>query len=159
MGARASRTSSSWALTRAASPRRWTPCAGLAAVLEHPADSHAWTAFGLLKPKRGTGWTAADGSGGRSCHVEQGHYGHVSRKPTWLYAVGETYPELEWSRLPQRLSPIALERYGYEKARRIGVVAMIGGKRKTEIRNATPLPVPRSAVLDRSEWLDAEPVL
>ena len=33
-----------------------------------------------------------------------------------------------------------IERYGYEKARRIGVVAMVGGKHKTEIRNATPEP-------------------
>jgi len=33
-----------------------------------------------------------------------------------------------------------IERYGYEKARRIGVVAMVGGKDKTAIRNATPLP-------------------
>jgi len=31
-----------------------------------------------------------------------------------------------------------VERYGYEKARRIGVVAMVGGKHKTRIRNATP---------------------
>lgn len=31
-----------------------------------------------------------------------------------------------------------IERYGYEKARRIGVVAMVGGKNKTAIRNATP---------------------
>jgi hypothetical protein len=32
-----------------------------------------------------------------------------------------------------------IDRYGYEKARRIGVVAMIGGKDKTKIRNATPI--------------------
>jgi hypothetical protein len=32
-----------------------------------------------------------------------------------------------------------LDRYGYAKARRIGVVAMIGGKDKTRIRNATPI--------------------
>ena len=31
-----------------------------------------------------------------------------------------------------------IERYGYEKARKIGVVAMVGGKNKTRIRNATP---------------------
>jgi hypothetical protein len=31
-----------------------------------------------------------------------------------------------------------LERYGYEKARRIGMMAMVGGKDKTKIRNATP---------------------
>lgn len=33
-----------------------------------------------------------------------------------------------------------VDRYGYEKARRIGVVAMVGGKNKTAIRNATPEP-------------------
>jgi hypothetical protein len=106
-------------------------------VLEHPADSHAWAAFGLARPVRGGGWIRAD-QRGWTCYVEQGHYGHLSRKATWLYAVGCDMPELNWSRLPQRLHPLALERYGYEKARRIGVMAMIGGKRKTEIRNATP---------------------
>lgn len=107
-------------------------------VLEHPADSHAWRFFGLNRPERGAGWIAADWLGGATCYVEQGHYGHFSRKPTWLYACLTELPELEWTRLPQRLHPLALERYGYAKARRIGVMAMIGGKRKTEIRNATP---------------------
>jgi ABC-type antimicrobial peptide transport system ATPase subunit len=37
------------------------------------------------------------------------------------------------------LHPVALKRYGYKKARRIGMLAMIGGKDKTKIRNATPL--------------------
>lgn len=109
-------------------------------VLEHPADSHAWKAFGLNRPKRGEGWVQADEFGGWTCYVEQGHYGHISRKPTWLYANGVKLPQLNWERLPQRLHPVALAKYGYEKARRIGVVAMIGGKRKTEIRNATPIP-------------------
>ena len=36
------------------------------------------------------------------------------------------------------MHPVALERYGYEKARRIGMMAMVGGKDKTKIRNATP---------------------
>jgi hypothetical protein len=63
----------------------------------------------------------------------------MSRKPTWLYACKTTLPELNWSRGEQRLHPVALERYGYEKARRIGMTAMVGGKRKTEIRNATPI--------------------
>jgi len=31
-----------------------------------------------------------------------------------------------------------LERHGYEYARRKGLVSMVGGKRKKEIRNATP---------------------
>ena len=107
-------------------------------VLEHPADSHAWAWFGLNRPTRGKGWTQADRFGGWTCYVEQGHYGHFSRKPTWLYACKVALPELEWSRLPQRLHPVALERYGYEKARRIGVMAMIGGKDKKRIRDATP---------------------
>lgn len=48
--------------------------------------------------------------------------------------------ELNWSQGEQRLPEWMVERYGYEKARRIGVVAMVGGKDKTRIRNATPLP-------------------
>lgn len=49
-------------------------------------------------------------------------------------------PELNWSRGEQRIPEWMVERYGYEKARRIGVVAMVGGKDKTRIRNATPIP-------------------
>ena len=30
----------------------------------------------------------ADMLGGWTCYVEQGHYGHESRKPTWLYVFG-----------------------------------------------------------------------
>ncbi len=115
-------------------------------VLEHPADSKAWDRFGITKPKRGTGW---EWSGlWSTCYVEQGHYGHVSRKPTWLYVCHQiTLPQLEWSRLPQRLHPTALAKHGYEKARRIGMMAMIGGKDKTKLRNATP-PQFRDVLLD-----------
>lgn len=109
-------------------------------VFEHPADSHAFRHFGLPIPKRGEGWTEPDEFGGRSCYVEQGHYGHSSRKPTWLYACRVRFPVLNWSRGEQRIPQWMLDRYGYEKARRIGVVAMVGGKNKTRIRNATPLP-------------------
>jgi hypothetical protein len=107
-------------------------------VLEHPAFSHAWEFFGLLTPPTGGGWVRVDRFGGHSCYVEQGHYGHISRKPTWLYAAGVSLPELRWGECAQRIHPVALERYGYEKARRIGVMAMVGGKDKTKIRNATP---------------------
>jgi len=107
-------------------------------VLEHPCDSHAWKWFGLERPKRHAGWNEPDNHGGRSCYVEQGHYGHMSRKPTWLYACKVGFPELDWSKGEQRLHPVALERYGYAKARRIGMTAMVGGKNKTKIRNATP---------------------
>lgn len=107
-------------------------------VLEHPADSKAWPYFGLRKPIRHAGWMDAD-EYGSTCYVEQGHYGHMSRKPSWLYVVRCDLPELIWIPAEQRLHPIALERYGYEKARRIGMAAMVGGKDKTIIRERTPL--------------------
>lgn len=112
-------------------------------VLEHPADSHAWTWFGLQTPPRNGGWVQADALGGWTCCVYQGHYGHMAGKGTWLYACGinrADLPELIWGKTEQRLHPVALERYGYEKARRIGMLAMVGGKNKTAIRNATPEP-------------------
>ena len=62
----------------------------------------------------------------------------MARKPTWLYANGIEPSELMWGQLPQRLHPVALAKHGYEKARRIGMMAMIGGKDKTKIRDATP---------------------
>lgn len=109
-------------------------------VLEHPAHSHAWRFFGLNTPPKNGGWVKADEFGGRTCYVEQGHYGHMSRKTTWLYAVADALPELIWGASEQRIHPVALERYGYAKARRIGMLAMVGGKDKTKIRNATPEP-------------------
>lgn len=118
-----------------AAVRRW------GGVIEHPCDSHAWRHFGLTRPQRFAGWQPA-GDGGWTCYVEQGHYGHMSRKPTWLYVHGiprERLPELNWSKGAQRLHPTALARYGYAKARRIGMTAMVGGKDKTKIRNATPI--------------------
>ena len=134
-------------------------------VLEHPCDSKAWAYFSLTKPVRHGGWYLTPGPtrfamtgdddgalrlvpNGRlpgewwTCYVEQGHYGHMSRKPTWLLTQGLTLsqlPQLDWSKGAQRLHPTALARYGYEKARRIGMTAMVGGKDKTKIRNATPI--------------------
>lgn len=125
-------------------------------VIEHPADSHAWKFYDLTPPKRFAGWQPADDCGGWTCYVEQGHYGHMSRKPTWLYACKVELPELNWSKGEQRLHPTALARYGYAKARRIGMTAMVGGKDKTKIRNATPpafrdvlIGIARSAVKQR----------
>lgn len=108
-------------------------------VIEHPKDSLAWGWFGLQRPGD-SGWTRADAFGGWTCQVEQGHYGHFSRKATWLYAVADELPALRWGRSPQRIHPRALELHGYAKARRIGMMAMVGGKDKTRIRNATPIP-------------------
>lgn len=116
-----------------ASVRRW------GGVLEHPADSHAWKHYGLTPPERHKGWQRTHREHLWTCYVEQGHYGHMSRKPTWLLAAHVELPELDWSKGAQRLHPVALERYGYEKARRIGMTAMVGGKNKTRIRNASPV--------------------
>lgn len=107
-------------------------------VIEHPKDSHAWRHFQLNIPPRDGGWVAADFYGGWTCCVEQGHYGHMSRKATWLYAKGVHLPSLRWGRCEQRIHPVALAKHGYAKARRIGMMAMVGGKNKTRIRNATP---------------------
>ncbi len=106
-------------------------------VLEHPAHSRAWEAFDLPRPDHRGGWT---GRSLLSCHVEQGHYGHMSRKATWLLAARIDAPDLIWGPSEQRLHPVALAKYGYAKARRIGISAMVGGKDKTKIRAATPLP-------------------
>jgi hypothetical protein len=119
----------------AAALRSLVLCGG---VLEHPGYSNAWDAFGLPKPDRRGGWRLADGFA--VAHVEQGHYGHMARKVTWLLAHGPVMlPPLIWGPSEQRLSPIALERHGYEKARRSGVMAYVGGKDKAKIRGATPL--------------------
>ena len=127
-------------------------------ILEHPADSRAWSRFNLNAPPREGGWIVADFYGGWTCYVEQGFYGHLSRKGTWLYACGVELPELIWGEGEQRLHPIALQRYGYEKARRIGMMAMVGGKHKKRIRNTTPeafrdllLSIARSAGLNAAD--------
>lgn len=67
-------------------------------VLEHPEASHAWAAHGLNRPPKSGGWVSAGFCGGWTCCVEQGHYGHLSRKATWLYAHGVELPELVWGK-------------------------------------------------------------
>jgi hypothetical protein len=64
-------------------------------VLEHPAWSDAWATFYLPVPPREGGWVGGT-CGGFSCYVEQGRYGHVAKKATWLYAYGVELPELRW---------------------------------------------------------------
>lgn len=66
-------------------------------VLEHPEASSAWTAFGIARPPKNGGWVDAGlFSPGWTCCVEQGHYGHLARKATWLYVVGPRPAELIW---------------------------------------------------------------
>jgi len=132
---------------------------GFGGVLEHPCDSHAWDRdhYWLTKPPRSGGWVPAfplNRKGWRddawTCCVYQGHYGHFAGKATWLLVAGlsrEELPELRWGKTEQRIHPRALELHGYEKARRVGMMAMVGGKDKTRIRDATP-PDFRDVLLD-----------
>ena len=73
-------------------------------VLEHPRDSGAWAAFGLPDPPA-VGWRRALLRPGYVCMVDQGHYGHAAKKPTWLYYVGDRAPPgLIWG--PSNPAPI-----------------------------------------------------
>jgi hypothetical protein len=68
-------------------------------VLEHPANSHAWKAFGLIAPPSDGAWVAAGDFIGWTCRVEQGHFGHKARKGTWLYCAGvSSLPTLPWQK-------------------------------------------------------------
>jgi hypothetical protein len=73
-----------------ASVRRW------GGILEHPKGSHAWKHFDLAIPPAQGGWVKADEFAGFTCQVEQGHFGHMCRKPTWLYASGIELRALPW---------------------------------------------------------------
>ncbi len=86
-----------------AAVRRW------GGVLEHPAHSSAWAYFGLCRPPADGGWVSANDGHGATCCVEQGHYGHVLRKPTWLYAVARHLPVLHWG--PSQFDAALLERH------------------------------------------------
>jgi hypothetical protein len=80
-----------------------TFAAALAAVrkwgglLEHPANSLAWPAFGLQRPIRGAWSRAMFDDPGWVTSVSQVAYGHVARKRTWLYYVGPEPAPLNWS--------------------------------------------------------------
>jgi hypothetical protein len=102
-----------------AAVRRW------GGVLEHPADSAAWSAFGLMRPEGG-GWSIADwGTDGTllggprwgwTCRVEQGHFGHRARKATWLYACGvDPLPSLPWGPSARRARIDSLSLHTHEE--------------------------------------------
>jgi len=69
-------------------------------VIEHPASSSAWTAYGLPRPG-GWGWRSGSVTPAGVewvCAVDQGHYGHPAPKRTWLYLVTPhgPPPPLRW---------------------------------------------------------------
>lgn len=59
-------------------------------VLEHPADSYAWEAHGLLVPPPG-GWYRS--GEGWVCEVWQSAYGFRANKRTWLYCASDEEPK------------------------------------------------------------------
>jgi hypothetical protein len=78
-------------------------------VLEHPAKSRAWGAFGLARPQR-IGW--ARSGDGWTCEVWQSAYGHRANKATWLYYVGDCPPfDLNWQR------PVGSHQVGFQDQR------------------------------------------
>lgn len=116
-----------------AAVRRW------GGVLEHPADSAAWSAHALNKPARWGAWTVADFVGGWTCCVEQGAYGHKARKATWLYTCGVQLPSLKWGRAPGdfvRLDPGFHSTEERRRAVKRGAVERLSHRE----RLATPLP-------------------
>lgn len=73
------------------SVRRW------GGVLEHPAKSRAFEAYGLQKPK-GYGWLKIN-TDEWVCEVWQSAYGHRANKATWLFYKGSVPPfDLKWQR-------------------------------------------------------------
>jgi hypothetical protein len=65
-------------------PRAVEQVRALGGVLEHPAGSHLFKHLGLPRPGE-----PSDAFGGRTIEVEQVRWGHVARKRTWLYLVGD----------------------------------------------------------------------
>ncbi len=115
-----------------AAVRRW------GGVLEHPAASSAWSAFGLLEPPRAGGWVVADWFGGWTCCVDQGHYGHRAQKATWLYAVGVALPILTWGKSPRgvRLDEGFHSKEERRRKIRTGACQRLSARQRTE----TPIP-------------------
>ena len=115
-----------------ASVRRW------GGILEHPEASHAWNAYELRKPPRSGGWVRADVHGGWTCCVEQGHYGHLARKATWVYAVGVALPSLRWgpSQGGLRMDEGFHSAEERRRAVRTGIVQRLSHKQ----RLSTPIP-------------------
>jgi hypothetical protein len=124
-------------------------------VLEHPADTAAWPAFGLLAPPRSGGWIRADavlGHDGWTCCVEQGAYGHRARKATWLYAVRTDLPSLKWGAAEGDFLAFEDSFHSAEDRRRAiktGVCQRLSHRE----RAATPLPF-RDVLLSISRTAD-----
>lgn len=112
-------------------------------VLEHPARSLAWKAFGLPRPMVTGGWYSGT-CGGWSCEVMQWHYGHRAVKRTWLYAYTRDcieLPSLIQRPLPEWACPAYVTDGGGRVKRGRGTVPDPNRKRLTKKQaDATPIP-------------------
>lgn len=120
-----------------AAVRRW------GGVLEHPEASFAWAKFGLMPPPRGGGWVSAGlFDGGWTCCVEQGHYGHLARKATWLYARGAHPPLLHWGKSAATAKLDAGYHSAEERrrARETGIGVRCPTRLSATQRKRTPIP-------------------
>lgn len=107
-------------------------------VLEHPEASSAWKVHGLRHPPRVGGWIAAGDGIGWTCCVEQGHYGHMARKATWLYAVRTALPDLDWGKSEAKIR-MDLGFHSAEERRR-AIKTGACQRLSANQRAATPLP-------------------
>lgn len=98
-------------------------------VLEHPAKTRAWKAYGLPAPV-GIGWKKA-GLHEWVCEVWQSAYGHRANKATWLYYSGYNPPfPLNWDR------PRGTHQIGFQDQRGKAANKPTLGRREA---NATPI--------------------
>ena len=112
-------------------------------VLEHPANTAAWRAFGLPKPLFGV-WQRTF-CGGWVADVEQGAYGHPARKRTWLYAVCPGPPPLA-NEAVTASAVIGRGNTGRPEAR-------LRGKRMVTGREASATPPAfRDLLIDLARW-------
>ncbi len=103
-------------------------------VLEHPAWTHAWPAHGLPAPNPRGGWLRTF-CGGWVCHVDQGHYGHRARKPTWLYTTAKVPPAMKWGKSADSRAAVSLGFSDTWRRRGDGAVKLMSKRQ----RSATPL--------------------
>ena len=139
-----------------ASVRKWS------GVLEHPEASHAFEAFGIGRPVHSGGWERAEDGIGHMCCVEQGHYGHLARKKTWLYAVGfsgydtDGLPKLPYLTQGQS-SGVRLDEGFHSKAERVAARARGAKpiKRLSTAQNLASPPAFRDVLIAMAESVNA----
>lgn len=101
-----------------AAVRRW------GGVLEHPAYSIAWRTYDLPVPGR-YGWTRSLTDDGYTTEISQSAYGHLARKRTWLYYVGDDPPTLRWF---EGKTTAQVSAFSVKSAQARGLVLLANGK-------------------------------